>query len=283
MPAFSSSGKLVPSPNSSFRFERSITLSILAGLVYNKRVLIVGGHGIGKSAHIEQVCSRLNWPCVRLNMDSFATRLELIGRDAIAIRRDIPVVKFKYGLLPWALRRPVVLVLDDYDACKPETGFVFNKVLEARGELVIPENNKLLKPNASFRMLATCNTLTGAYVGTFKANEAQLDRWGLVFKATCMSFDDELRLVKCLLGNLNQCNWGAVKIVKLAQALRALRRRKKTQTLLTTRGIISWIELSQIFNSIEKGFRYAHLNKCIRFERKAVKRCFQRTFGIAIS
>ncbi|MFP3038997.1 MAG: AAA family ATPase [Candidatus Hodgkinia cicadicola] len=275
VPAFSKRTALVPHNINNFQFERLTTTCILAGILYNKRVLLVGEHGSGKSTHIEQVCSKLNWPCIRLSLDSYLTRLELVGRDSITIKDAKPVIKFKYGLLPWAMKRPIVLVLDDFDACKPEAKFVFNRLLEAEGELIIPENSKLVKPNACFRLFATCNSTTGSYVGTFRDNAAHFDRWQLVLNMPKLTIAQERSLASSLVEPPV-----ADKIVALMQLLRALKSKGKTSTALTYRGLRSWCELSIILNSVRDAFRCSHLNKCLSSEVSIVKQCFSTIFGI---
>ncbi|PIM95971.1 Cobalamin biosynthesis protein CobS [Candidatus Hodgkinia cicadicola] len=278
IPAFSKTNELVPQMRPGFQFDRQTTLCVLAGLIYNKRVLIVGQHGTGKSTHIEQICSRLNWGCIRINMDSYFTRLELIGKESIIIQQGKPVVKFKYGLLPWAFKRPIVLVLDDYDACKPETKFIFNKLLEANGEIIIPENGRIIKPNACFRILATSNTLSGNKVGTFRENEAHLDRWNLVIKAPKLSFNQELRLVHQITNRVIKESL-ARKIVELARVLRRLQSKGKLSLSFSIRNLLTWSELSIILNSIGEAFKYAYLNKCEGSDRLLAYKKYAEVFG----
>ncbi|MGP1914401.1 MAG: AAA family ATPase [Candidatus Hodgkinia cicadicola] len=275
-PSFSKRSSLVPQPIRNFQFERTATACILAGLLYNKRVLLVGEHGSGKSTHIEQVCCKLNWPCVRLSMDSYLTRLELIGRDSIAIRNGKPSIKFKYGLLPWAMKRPLVLILDDFDACKPEAKFVFNRLLEAGGELIVPESSKLIKPNACFRLFATCNSTTGSYAGTFRDNAAHFDRWQLVLNMPRLTTSQERNLIHIPAVS------SAGRIVLVLKLLRRLKAKGKLATALTYRGLRSWCELSVIFNSAQEAFKYSHLSKCLDSERSLAKRCFEAAFGVNV-
>ncbi|PIM95331.1 Cobalamin biosynthesis protein CobS [Candidatus Hodgkinia cicadicola] len=282
IPAFSKPNELVPQTRSGFQFDRQTTLCILAGLVYNKRVLIVGRHGTGKSTHIEQVCNRLNWGCIRINMDSYLTRLELIGKESITFQQGKPVIKFKYGLLPWALKRPIVLVLDDYDACKPETKFVFNKLLEANGEISIPENGRIIKPNASFRILATSNTLSGSQIGTFRENSAHLDRWNIVVNAPKLSFNQELKLVNQITGKTLHGNI-PTKIVELARLLRRLQSKGKLSLSFSIRSLLSWAELTIILNSIGEAFKYAYLNKCKKSDRSLIHEKYTEVFGSSCS
>ncbi|MFP3037875.1 MAG: AAA family ATPase, partial [Candidatus Hodgkinia cicadicola] len=278
LPCFSTRNTLVPHTRFGFQFEKHTTLCILAGLIYNRRVLIVGQHGTGKSTHIEQVCSRLNWACVRINMDSCLSRLELIGRESIAKNQGKPTIKFKYGLLPWAVKRPIALVLDDYDACKPETKFVLNKLLETGGEISVPENGKIIRPCSSFRMIATCNTLSGSYAGTYQENIAHLDRWSLVANAPDLDVCQELALAKQVI-KTTKLRHPAVKIVELARLLRKLHAKGKLSMPLTIRGVLAWSELSIIFNSIGEAFKYAYLNKCILSERQIVRSKYSEVFG----
>ncbi|AUG33993.1 Cobalamin biosynthesis protein CobS [Candidatus Hodgkinia cicadicola] len=280
VPAFSLSTQFVSKPLPRFQFDKQITMCVLTGLVYNKRVLISGAYGAGKSSHIEQVCNRLNWPCIRINMDSWLTRLELVGRDIITIRNGLYAIKFKYGIVPWATKKGVSLILDDYDACKAETKFVLNKLLESNGEISVPENNKIVTPHSSFRVFATCNNIrTSDCVGTYKSNLAQLDRWNLV---VLMSYPNQLvefkliaKKVSGLLSNTKAIN----KIAKLANVLRRLHAQRNVHTLLSTRSVISWVELSLALNSISEAFKYAYLNKCASKERRTITKCFNRVFG----
>ncbi|MGP1917140.1 MAG: AAA family ATPase [Candidatus Hodgkinia cicadicola] len=275
--SFSKRSPLVPQPIRNFQFERTATACILAGLLYNKRVLLVGEHGSGKSTHIEQVCCKLNWPCVRLSMDSYLTRLELIGRDSIAIKNAKPSIKFKYGLLPWAIKRPLVLILDDFDACKPEAKFVFNRLLETGGELIVPESSKLIRPNACFRLFATCNSTTGSYVGTFRDNAAHFDRWQLVLSMPRLALSQERNLI-CLPAEFT----AEGKIAIVLKLLRKLKSKGKVSTALTYRGLRSWCELSIILNSAQEAFKHSHLSKCLDSERPLAKKCFEATFGLNV-
>lgn len=210
-------------------------------------------------------------------MDSYLTRLELVGKDSITIKDGKPSIKFKYGLLPWAMRRPIALILDDFDACKPEAKFVFNRLLESNGELTIPENSKVIKPNACFRMFATCNSTTGGYVGTFRDNAAHLDRWQLVVKMPKLTSEQEDQLASAMPDRAI-----ANKMATIMRLLRKLKAKGKAPTALTYRGLQSWCELSVIFNSVREAFRYAHLNKCLDSEVKAVGRCFNSVFGVNV-
>ncbi|PIM96505.1 Aerobic cobaltochelatase subunit pCobS [Candidatus Hodgkinia cicadicola] len=282
IPAFSKPNKLVPQTRSGFQFDRRTTLGILAGLVYNRRILIVGQHGTGKSTHIEQVCNRLNWGCIRINMDSYLTKSELIGKESLIFQHCRSVIKFRYGLLPWALRRPIVLVLDDYDACKPDIKFIFNKLLETNGEINIPENGRVIKPNASFRILATSTTLFGSHIGTFKENSAHLDRWNMVINAPKLSFNQELKLVNQITGKAIRENISE-KIVKLARLLRHLQSKGKLSLSFSIRSLLSWAELSIILNSIGEAFKYAYLNKCKKSDRLLIHERYIEIFGSSCS
>ncbi|PIM95292.1 Cobalamin biosynthesis protein CobS [Candidatus Hodgkinia cicadicola] len=278
VPAFSKPNELVPQTRLGFQFDRRTTLCILAGLVYNKRVLIVGKHGTGKSTHIEQVCNRLNWGCIRINMDSYLTRSQLIGKESLTFQHRGPVVKFEYGLLPWALRRPIVLVLDDYDVCKPEIKSIFNKLLETNGEINIPENGRVIKPNASFRILATSTTLYGSQIGTFRENSAHLDRWNMVINAPKLSSNQKLKLVKQIIGKTT-CENISEKIVKLARILQRLQDKGKLSLSLSVRSLLSWAELTIILNSIGEAFKYAYLNKCKKSDKLLIHEKYTEVFG----
>ncbi|AHL30964.1 MAG: Aerobic cobaltochelatase subunit CobS small subunit [Candidatus Hodgkinia cicadicola] len=280
VPAFSLNTQFVNKLLPRFQFDKQITMCVLTGLVYNKRVLISGAYGAGKSSHIEQVCSRLNWPCIRINMDSWLTRLELVGRDIITAKNGLYAIKFKYGIVPWATKKGVSLILDDYDACKPETKFVLNKLLESNGEISVPENNKVITPHSIFRVFATCNNIrTSDHIGTYKSNLAQLDRWNLV---ALMSYPNQLAefklIAKKAIGLL--CSASAInKISKLANVLRRQHAQKNVHTLLSTRSVISWVELSLALNSISEAFRYVYLNKCANKEHRIITKCYNRVFG----
>ncbi|XXN13722.1 MAG: AAA family ATPase [Candidatus Hodgkinia cicadicola] len=279
-PAFSARTRFVSKLAPRFQFNKQTTLCVLAGLVYNKRVLISGAYGAGKSSHIEQTCAKLNWPCIRVNMDSWITRLELIGRDTITARSGLYAIKFKYGLVPWAVRKGICLVLDDYDACKPETKFVLNKLLETSGEISIPENNKVITPHALFRVFATCNDVrTGNNAGTYKSNLAQLDRWNMV---ALMSYPNQLAEVEIIAKTASGLltNVGAInKACKLANTLRRLCYQKTLLTPFSTRSVISWMELSFVLNSVSEAFRCAYLNKCVGNEQNTIAKCYNQVFG----
>ncbi|PIM96604.1 Cobalamin biosynthesis protein CobS [Candidatus Hodgkinia cicadicola] len=273
--AFSRPNRLVPQIEPGFQFDKQTTLCILAGLLYNKRVLVIGQHGEERVAHIEQVCNRLNWGCIRINMDSCLTRFDLIGRESIVIQQGRSIVKFKYGLLPWVLRRPIVLVLDNYNACKPETKFIFNKLLEANRKIIITENGRIIRPNACFRILATSNTLSGSQVGTFQENSTQLDRWNFVVRVPKLSFNQEL---------VNQIPNKAMRksiakgIVELARLSRHLKKRNKLNLLFPVKTPLTWSKLSITLIAIGEAFKYAYLNKCERFGRVLINKKYIEVF-----
>ncbi|PIM95000.1 Cobalamin biosynthesis protein CobS [Candidatus Hodgkinia cicadicola] len=282
IPAFSKPNELVPPTRLGFQFDRRTTLCILAGLVYNKRVLIAGKHGTGKSTHIEQVCNRLNWGCIRINMDNYLTKSQLIGKESLIFQHRCSVVKFKYGLLPWALRRPIVLILDDYDVCTPEVKSIFNKLLGENGEINIPENGRVIKPNASFRILATSTTLFGSQISNFRENSAHLDKWNMVINAPKLSFNQELKLVNQITGKATRENISE-KIVKLARMLRRLQDKGKLSLPFSVRSLLSWAELTIILNSIGEAFKYAYLNKCKKSDRLLIYEKYTEVFGSTCS
>ncbi|MGP1918211.1 MAG: AAA family ATPase [Candidatus Hodgkinia cicadicola] len=268
-PAFSKRSPLVPEPIRNFQFERTATACILAGLLYNKRVLLAGEHGSGKSAHIEQVCSKLNWPCIRLNMASCLTRLDLIGGVPPSTTEGAKPNKFKYGLLPWAIRRPLVLLLEGFDARRPEAKDVFNGLLKAGGELIAPEIGKPIRPNACFRLFATCNSTTGG-----SADASHLDGWQLALNMPRLAPSQERNLIY-----LPADRSVEGKIANVLKLLRTLKSKGKLATALTYRGLRSWCELCVILNNAREAFEYSHLDKCPASERPLARWCFEASFG----
>ncbi|XXM90073.1 AAA family ATPase [Candidatus Hodgkinia cicadicola] len=280
VPAFATRTKFKSKHLPKYQFDKKTTLCVLAGLVYNKRVLISGAYGAGKSSHIEQTCNRLNWPYIRINMDSCLTRLELIGKDIITVKNGLYAIKFKYGIVPWAARRGIALVLDDYDACKLETKYVLNKLLEANGEISIPENNKVVTPHANFRVFATCNKIKSKQHESQNSNLAQLDRWNIV---ALMSYPDQPTEYKLVLKSVGGILTNTDVIQRVSQVSNAIRRLYSQGTIrmpLSIRGVLSWIELSVIFNSVNEAFKCVYLNKCTNKEINTVLKYYNQAFGI---
>jgi cobaltochelatase CobS len=286
VPAFSIADDHVPDIDEAYRFDRDTTLAILAGFAYNRRVLIQGYHGTGKSTHIEQVAARLNWPCVRVNLDSHISRIDMVGRDAIVLREGAQVTEFREGILPWALQRPTALVFDEYDAGRPDVMFVIQRVLEVEGKLTLLDQNRVLRPHPYFRLFATTNTVglgdtTGLYHGTQQINQGQMDRWNIVATLNYLSHDDETEIVLAKVPAY-QSKEGRSKVsamVELADLTRAGFINGDISTVMSPRTVITWAENAQIFGDIGVAFRLTFLNKCDEVERPTVSEYYQRCFG----
>jgi cobaltochelatase CobS len=286
VPAFSQTCEFVPDIDPVYRFNPETTLSILAGFAFNRRVLIQGYHGTGKSTHIEQVAARLNWPCVRVNLDSHISRLDLIGRDTIVLKEGKQVTEFQEGILPWSLQNPVALVFDEYDAGRPDVMLVIQRVLEAEGKMTILEQNRVLKPHSAFRLFATANTIglgdtTGLYHGTQQLNQGQLDRWNIVVALNYLSHQDEVDIVLARVPSYNT-EKGREKIhamVSVAQLTRSGFMAGDISTVMSPRTVITWAENTEIFKEIGYGFRVSFLNRCDEIEKSIIAEYFQRCFG----
>ncbi|MCC6197178.1 MAG: AAA family ATPase [Burkholderiales bacterium] len=285
VPAFSRRTDHVPAVDEAYRFNRETTLAILAGFVYNRRVLLQGYHGTGKSTHIEQVAARLNWPCIRVNLDSQISRIDLIGKDAIVLEDGKQVSEFREGILPWALQRPCALAFDEYDAGRPDVMFVIQQVLEAEGKLTLLDRDRVIHPHPSFRLFATANTVglgdsTGLYHGTQPINQAQMDRWNIVATLNYLPHDEEVGIVRA------KCpDWTAAEIspmVALADLTRAGYAAGDLSTVMSPRTVISWAENARIFDDIGFAFGVTFLNKCDEEERATVAEYYQRCFGVAL-
>lgn len=282
VPAFGARSELVPAIDQCYRFDPDTTLAILAGFLHNRRVLVQGFHGTGKSTHIEQVAARLNWPCVRINLDGHVTRLDLIGKDAIAIRDHRQVTEFREGILPWALQRSVALVLDEYDAGRPDVMFVLQRVLESEGKLTLLDQSRVLTPHAGFRLFATANTVglgdaSGLYAGTQTVNQGQMDRWQIVATLNYLAPDTECAIV---LARVPKADTQLVKrMVALAALTRVAFAAGELSTVMSPRTVISWAENLAIFPEPERAFRVTFLNRCDEAERTLVAELYQRCFG----
>ena len=285
-PAFSSSNEYVPAIDESYRFDPPTTRAILAGFAHNRRVMIQGYHGTGKSTHIEQVAARLNWPCIRINLDSHVSRIDLIGKDAIVLRDGKQVTEFKEGLLPWALQRPVALVFDEYDAGRPDVMFVIQRILESQGQLTLLDQNKVLRPHPCFRLFATTNTIglgdtTGLYHGTQQINQGQMDRWSLVATLNYLDHDTEesIVLAKAISYDTATGRKTISAMVRVADMTRNAFINGDISTVMSPRTVITWAENAEIFGDVGLAFRMTFLNKCDELERATVAEFYQRAFG----
>ncbi len=275
----------VPAADTTYKFDPDTTLAILAGFAYNRRVMIQGYHGTGKSTHIEQVASRLNWPAVRVNLDSHISRIDLIGKDAIKLKDGVQVTEFQDGILPWALRNPVAIVFDEYDAGRPDVMFVIQRVLEHDGKLTLLDQNEIITPHPSFRLFATANTVglgdtTGLYHGVQQINQAQMDRWSLVATLNYLSHDAETAIVlsKNPAYNTAKGRKEIGQMVTVADMTRTAFMNGDLSTVMSPRTVINWAENARIFRSIGYAFRLSFLNKCDELERKTVAEFYQRCF-----
>jgi cobaltochelatase CobS len=287
--AFSKRTDYVPELDTSYQFDRDTTLAILAGFAHNRRVLIQGYHGTGKSTHIEQVAARLNWPCIRVNLDSHISRIDLIGKDAIVLRQGMQVTEYREGILPWSLQRPVALVFDEYDAGRPDVMFVIQRVLESQGRMTLLDQNKVLRAHKSFRLFATANTVglgdtSGLYHGTQQINQGQMDRWSIVTQLNYLAHDDECRIVlaKCPSWDTPQGRKQIAAMVNLADLTRNGFMAGDISTVMSPRTVITWAENTRIFGDLGFAFRLTFLNKCDEAERHIVAEYYQRCFGIEL-
>jgi len=285
--AFSKKNEYVPEIDSNYKFDRDTTLAIISGFAHNKRVLIQGYHGTGKSTHIEQVAARLNWPCVRVNLDSHISRVDLIGKDAILIKNNKQITEFKEGILPWSIQNPVALVFDEYDAGRPDVMFVIQRVLEREGNFTLLDQNKVLKQNPFFRMFATTNTIglgdtTGLYLGTQQINQGQMDRWNIVTTLNYLKFDKELEIIIAKSKNFNNKEGKETvsNMIKVADLTRKGFINGDISTVMSPRTVLFWAENSEIFNDIGYAFRVTFLNKCDDLEKTIIAEYYQRCFGV---
>ena len=283
---FSKKNEYVPDIDKHYKFDRDTTLAIIAGFKYNKKVIIHGYHGTGKSTHIEQIAARLNWPCIRVNLDSHISRIDLIGKDAIVLKNNKQVTEFQEGILPWSMQNPVALVFDEYDAMRPDVAFLMTKVLESEGGLTLLEKNKIIKPNNYFRLFATANTIglgdtTGLYTGTQQINQAQLDRWNITTILNYLSLEKEMEIVLAKNKNLNNAK-GKEKVANMIKVASLTRKgfiAGDISTVMSPRTIIHWAENSYIFKDIGYAFRVTFLNKCDELEKNIIAEYYQRCFG----
>lgn len=286
IPAFSEPSEHVPDIDPNYHFEPEVTRAILAGFTNNRRVLVQGYHGTGKSTHIEQVAARLNWPCIRVNLDSHISRTDLVGRDVITLRDGKQVTEFQEGILPWALSRPVALVFDEYDAGRPDVMFVIQRVLEAGGKFTLLDQNRVISPHPYFRLFATSNTIglgdsAGIYHGTQPINQGQMDRWNIVAQLGYLSADDEFKVISGKAPELGSAK--NKETLKQMIAMAALTRHGfiagDISTVMSPRTVINWAENLAIFADVHQAFRYTFFNKCDENERVIIAEYYQRVFN----
>ena len=284
--AFSKKNEFVPEVDKDYKFDKDTTLAILSGFNFNKKVIVHGYHGTGKSTHITQIAARLNWPCLRINLDSHISRIDLIGKDAIVIKDGKQVTEFKEGILPWAFQNPVALVFDEYDAGRPDVLFVLQRILESDGYFTLLDKNKIVKQNEYFRLFATANTIglgdtTGLYTGTQQINQAQMDRWNIVTTLNYLSLEKEMEIILAKNKNLNNAK-GKEKVsnmIKVASLTRKGFIAGDISTVMSPRTVLHWAENSEIFKDTGYAFRVTFLNKCDEVEKNTIAEYYQRCFG----
>ncbi len=286
VPAFSETEDHVPDIDDAYRFDHDTTLAILSGFANNRRVMIQGYHGTGKSTHIEQVAARLNWPCIRINLDSHISRIDLIGKDAIVLRDGQQVTEFREGLLPWALQNPTALVFDEYDAGRPDVMFVIQRVLEVEGKLTLLDQNRVMMPHPYFRLFSTTNTIglgdtTGLYHGTQQINQGQMDRWNVIAVLNYLAHDKEVGIVLAKVPRYKTKD-GRERVsamVEVADLTRSGFMNGDISTVMSPRTVITWAENTGIFNDMAFAFRLTFLNRCDEVERPVVAEYYQRCMG----
>ena len=288
--AFSKKNEFVPEIDKNYKFDKDTTLAILSGFAFNKRVLVQGYHGTGKSTHIEQVAARLNWPCVRINLDSHISRIDLIGKDAIVIRDNKQVTEFQDGMLPWAYQNPVAIVFDEYDAGRPDVMFVLQRILESEGKLTLLDQSRVISPHKYFRLFATANTVglgdtSGLYHGTQQINQGQMDRWSIV---TSLNYLDQIEEEKIILSKISDLNTKDGKeiiksMVNTADLTRSGFINGDISTVMSPRTVITWAENYLLFQDLEYSFKLSFLNRCDDIERSVIQEYFQRSFGLDMS
>ena len=283
--AFSKKSELVPEIDKDYVFDRDTTLAILSGFLHNKKVIVHGYHGTGKSTHITQIAARLNWPCVRINLDGHISRFDLLGKDGIVLEGDKQVTTFKEGLLPWAIKNPVALVFDEYDAGRPDVMFVIQRVLEAEGKLTLLDQNTIITPNRYFRIFGTCNTLglgdtSGLYYGTQNLNQGQLDRWNIFCALNFLKPEIEEKTIKNKIKKSTKKVHDSIsKMVLLANLVRDAFKSSEISVIMSPRTCIMWAENFEIFGDIDQAFKLSFLNKCDPNDQKIINEFYQRCFG----
>ncbi|MCZ7593767.1 MAG: cobaltochelatase subunit CobS [Hyphomicrobium sp.] len=287
VPAFSKADEHVPDLDPDYLFNREVTLAILAGFKHNRRVMVQGYHGTGKSTHIEQVAARLNWPCIRINLDSHVSRIDLVGKDAIVLKDGMQVTEFREGILPYALQSNTALVFDEYDAGRPDVMFVIQRVLEVSGKLTLLDQSKVIRPHPAFRLFATTNTIglgdtSGLYHGTQQINQGQMDRWSIVATLNYLPHDDEVKIVLSKVKSFGKSDGkrkAVANMVRVADLTRNAFINGDLSTVMSPRTVIMWAENAEVFGDIGFAFRLTFLNKCDELERPMVAEFYQRSFG----
>lgn len=286
VPAYSHPSEHVPDIDPDYLFDEQTTLAILSGFAFNRRVMVSGYHGTGKSTHIEQVAARLNWPCIRVNLDSHVSRIDLVGKDAIVVRDGLQVTEFRDGMLPWAYQHNVALVFDEYDAGRPDVMFVIQRVLEASGRLTLLDQSRVIRPHPAFRLFATANTVglgdtTGLYHGTQQINQAQMDRWSIVTTLNYLPHSEEVAIVLAKAKHYQNDKGRETvnRMVRVADQTRSAFINGDLSTVMSPRTVITWAENAEIFGNVGFAFRLTFLNKCDELERPVVAEFYQRAFG----
>ena len=287
VPGYSAASDHVPDLDPDYLFNRDVTLAILAGFKHNRRVMIQGYHGTGKSTHIEQVAARLNWPCVRVNLDSHVSRIDLVGKDAIVLKDGKQVTEFKEGILPYCLQTNTAIVFDEYDAGRPDVMFVIQRVLEVSGKLTLLDQSKVIRPHPAFRLFATTNTIglgdtSGLYHGTQQINQGQMDRWSIVSTLNYLPHDDETKIVLSKVKSFNKSDAKRKQVsnmVRVADLTRNAFINGDLSTVMSPRTVMTWAENAEIFGNVGFAFRLTFLNKCDELERTLVAEFYQRCFG----
>ncbi len=286
VPAFSVRTEYVPEIDEAYKFNPETTLAILAGFAFNRRVMVQGYHGTGKSTHVEQVAAHLNWPLIRINLDGHVSRIDLVGKDAIVVKDGHQITEFREGLLPWSVQRSIALIFDEYDAGRPDVMFVIQRVLEARGKLTLLDQNRVISPNPYFRLFATTNTIglgdaTGLYHGTQQINQGQMDRWSIVTTLNYLEHDVEAAIVLAKARSYDSAEGKRtiLAMVRVADMTRNAFMNGDISTVMSPRTVITWAENAEILGDIGFAFRVTFLNKCDELERATVAEFFQRAFG----
>ena len=284
--AFSKKSELVPEIDKDYVFDRDTTLAILSGFLHNKKVIVHGYHGTGKSTHITQIAARLNWPCVRINLDSHISRIDLIGKDAITLKDGKQITEFKEGILPWSFQNPVALVFDEYDAGRSDVMFVLQRILESDGYFTLLDKNKVVRQNRYFRLFATANTIglgdtTGLYTGTQQINQAQLDRWEIVTSLNYLPEDKEMKIILSKNKKLDNPKGKEIisNMIKVASLTRKGFMAGDISTVMSPRTVLNWSNNAEIFKDIGYAFRVTFLNKCDDAEKSIISEYYQRCFG----